>query len=391
MAEGVALLLGCGSVGLATARRIGEDSAFRRVIAADQDSNRAAAAAEVCGDKAAPAKLDLSDDGTLEQALDDVDLVVNTLSMPIAGVLPFLRSVLEAGVSYVDASSDPEALQAIFDSEYLDALAGYRAVSAVPGLGASPGLTNALTNYLGQRLERIDDASFYLVDDPARSNFQQWRGRLSAFGDPALVWRDNEWQHVSPFSEYVDVSFPSPLGNVRCSTVGLGPVTLPGSIASLANVSSYRGFEDPEVLEIVRNLVDYGFASEHAVETSLGPMAPLEFASALFSRPRDAWLGGRAAAALFGVSVSQAPPVRQAQVAGLLRGRKTRFTMTYYFPNEQDADNVAATLAIGARMLLTREINAPGVHAPESLDPAPFLWDMERRGVEIQLNKTFED
>ena len=200
----------------------GRTALFDGSSLADQDSNRAAAAAEVCGDKAAPAKLDLSDDGTLEQALDDVDLVVNTLSMPVAGALPLLRSVLEAGVSYVDASSDPEALQAIFDSEYLDALAGYRAVSAVPGLGASPGLTNALTNYLGQRLERIDDASFYLVDDPARSNFQQWRGRLSAFGDPALVWRDNEWQHVSPFSEYVDVSFPSPLGNVRCSAVGLG-------------------------------------------------------------------------------------------------------------------------------------------------------------------------
>ena len=65
--------------------------------------------------------------------------------------------------------------------------------------------------------------------------------------------------------------------------------------------------------------------------------------------------------------------------------------MTYRFPEENDIENDAATLAIGARMLLTREMPAPGLHAPEALDPAPFLWDMERRGVEIQLTKTIED
>ena len=65
--------------------------------------------------------------------------------------------------------------------------------------------------------------------------------------------------------------------------------------------------------------------------------------------------------------------------------------MTYRFPGERDVDNVAATLALGARMLLTREMPAPGLHTPEALDPAPFLWDMERRGAEIQLTKTIEE
>ena len=81
---------------------------------------------------------------------------------------------------------------------------------------------------------------------------------------------------------------------------------------------------------------------------------------------------------------------RQAQVSGLLRGRATRFTLTWRFPGEQEADSVAAPLVVGARMLLARELPAPGVHPPEALDPAPFLWDMERRGVEIQLTKTVD-
>ena len=391
MAEGAALLLGCGSVGVATARRLGQDLAFRRVISVDRDAQRAAAAAEACGGKAESAKFEISEDCPLDRILEDVDLVVNTIQMSLSEALPLMRSVLEAGVSYVDACSDPEALQAVFDSQYLDALAGYRAVSAVPGLGASPGLTNALTSYLGQRLEQVDEASFYLADDLGCRSLRQWRNRLFDFGATALVWRDNDWRHVAPFSEFKEISFPGPQGTVFCSTVGLGPVTLPASIATLGNVSSHRGFRDAAVLEIVRNLIDYGFGSEDLVETTAGSVSPLGFASALFSLPRDIWSGGGAATSLFGNYAPQGPRVRQAQVAGMLRGRKIRFIMTYYFPGEEDADNIASTLAVGARMLLTREIQAPGVHPPEYLDPAPFLWDMERRGVEIQLSKTFED
>ena len=383
--------MGCGPVGVAAARRMGQDRAFRKVIAVDLDLQRAAAAAEVCGGKAYAAKMDCFDDSLIRQVLEEVALVVNTVPMSISEALPFTRSVMEAGVSYVDASTDTEALQAIFDSEYLEALAGYRAVSIVPGLGASPGLTNALTSYLGQRLERVDEASFYLVDDVGRRSYWQWRDRLSVFADTALVWRDGDWRHVSGLSERAEVLFPPTLGLIYCSTVGLGPVTLPKSFASLNNVSSHRGFADPATLDMISNLVAYGFGSGDLVETSMGVVSPVEFASTLFSSHRDVWLGFPASGTPFVNEAASGPVVRQAQVAGVQRGRNTRFTMTYYFPGEDDAENIAATLAVGAGMLLTREIPAPGVHSPEALDPAPFLWDMERRGVEIQLAKTLGD
>ena len=391
MTEGTALLLGCGTVGIAAARLLGQDRAFRQIVAADRDLRRAGAASELCGDKAVAVQLDCIDEEALARVLEDVSLVINTVRMPISVVLPFIRNVMEAGVSYADTSSDPEALQAIFDSTYLDALAEYRAIGVVPGLGASPGLTNAMTSYLGQRLERIDEASFYLVDDLRRRSHRQWVERLMAFGAAALIWRDDDWRYVSPLAECMEVSFPPPWGQVFCSTVGLGPVTLPTSIASIRDVSSHRGFVDSEMLDIIRNLLSYGFGSDEPVETAVGNLSPVEFAASLFSRQRDAWSGESASTLLFGSELFESPLVRQAQVAGMLGGRKTRFTMTYYFPGEQEADNVAATLAVGAKMLLTREIAAPGVHPPEYLDPAPFLWDMERRGVQIQLAKTIEE
>ena len=390
MADDAVLLLGCGAVGLSAARFLGADRAFSRVITADLVPERAAAASEVCGGKATSTHLDVSDDEELGRALDDVALVLNTTRQPLSGLLPLIRSVVEAGASYADCNSDPESLQAVFDSEYLEALAGYRSVSVVPGLGTSPGLTNALTAYLGQRLERVDEARFYLLDDLRRRSAGQWRDRLAAFGSPALVWRDSDWRHVSPMTEYEEAVFPSPAGAISCCTVGLGPVSLPLTFASLTEVSCHRGFADGTMGEIMRNLVRYGFGSDDPIHTSGGYISPAEFASAFLSSPHDAWTGD-VSSALHGLGASGGPPLRLAKISGLLRGKKTHFTMSYHFPGEQDADNVAATLVIGARMLLTRELPAPGVHAPEALDPAPFLWNMERRGVEIQLTKSVED
>lgn len=391
MAEGTALLLGCGPIGAATAGLLGKDRAFRHLIIADHDLRRASAVTELCGEKAESAQVDCTDDASLRKVLADVSVVVNTIPLPLSETIPLIRNVVESGVSYVDSCDDPEVLQAVFESEYLESMAGIRAVSVVPGLGASPGLTNALTSYLGQRLERVEEAAFFLVDDHRRRTRRQWRERLMDFGSPALVWRDGDWRYVAPLSECSEVSFPTLTARVQCCVVGAGPVTVPGSFGTLERMTSHRGFVDQGMMEIVKNLVRYGFGSDEPVELPGGRISPREFAAELFSSRRDPWAVGLLSPALFPEGDPPGPVVRQAQIAGMLKGRRTRFTMTYEFPGEGDIDNAAATLAVGARMLMTREVHAPGVHAPEALDPAPFLWDMERRGVEIQLAKTYED
>ena len=394
MTADTTLLLGCGSVGRAVARLLGRDRAFGSVIVADRCLERAAAAAELCDGKADAIRLDCTDDESLARVLGDVALVLNTVKLPPDALLPMIRSVVEAGVSYTDANDDAESLQAVFDSEYLASLAGYRGVSVIPGMGESPGQTNALTSYLSQRLNRVDEVRFYQLDDLNRRSAKEWRRRLAAFGTPSLVWREGDWRHVAPMSECEDVAFLPPWGSVRCCTVGLQPVTLPVSMPSLTGVSCHRGFADAESEGIMRDLVRYGLAGAQPVETPSGPLSPAEFAAAFFSGPwsplRPSARSGSGQAFQSGFGELPALP-RQMMVRGQLHGRATRFTMTWAFPEEQDADNIAAPLAVGGRMLLTRELPAPGVHPPEALDPAPFLWDMERRGVEIQLTKTVEE
>ena len=93
---------------------------------------------------------------------------------------------------------------------------------------------------------------------------------------------------------------------------------------------------------MMRDLVRYGFGSDRPIDTPAGPLSPAEFAAAFFSGSPDAWAGP-----LFGFGGEPGPLLRQVQARGLLEGRTTRFTLTYSFPAEQDADNIAATLAVG--------------------------------------------
>ena len=382
MEDRTVLLLGCGPVGLAVATLLGRDRTVDRVIAADNSQERATAAAEACSDKSVAVRLDHKDDESLNRVLSDVNLAINTLRLPLDSLLPLMRSVVEAGVSYVDCNDDPESLQTVFDSEYLFALAGHRAVGVVPGLGASPGQTNTMAQYLSQRLDRTEEVRLFHVDDLRHRSHDQWRTRLSAFGTPALVWRDNDWTHVAPMSEWEDVTFASPWSGTRCYIVGAQPVTLPVSMPTLTELAGYRGLSDAESEETVLNLVRYGLASEHPVETEDGAISPAEFAAAYFSGPWSPFQAARG-------EPTGLP--RQMQVSGRLQGRKTRFTLTWWFPEESESQSTAAPLAVGARMLLRRELPAPGLYPPEGLDPAPFLWDMERRGVEIHLAKTVEE
>ena len=75
----------------------------------------------------------------------------------------------------------------------------------------------------------------------------------------------------------------------------------------------------------------------------------------------------------------------QVRVKGIKDGHPAELTMTYSFPMEDIAMATASCLVVGAGLLVNRELPGPGVFPPEAMDPAPFMWDMESRGVHFKL------
>ena len=369
-----ALIIGCGAVGAVTARLVLEDARFRHVVVADRDRQRAEHLAENLDGPVTALELDCRDEDQVAGSLRGVSVVLNTTGPFGRDTLSLMRTVVEGGIPYADINDDVETLQSVFESEYLDSLAKHRGVGVLPGLGASPGQTNVLARHLAGRMEVVDEVRFFLVNDSTYRSEAVWRHRLALFGQPALLYDGGRWTQTPGMSEYQDVAFPPPWGNIRCYTVGLETVTIPQSFGGLSHASLWRGFSDPATTVMLKGLIDSGFASEQPLDVDGVSVTPAALTAVVLAitKPGD----------------GSADPIRlprQVRVKGVREGRPAELTMTYSFPPGDIALATASCLMVGAGLLVDRALPGPGVFPPEAMDPAPFMWDMESRGVHFKL------
>ncbi len=374
MPKNTALLIGCGTVGTATARLLIDDIRFQRTVVADRDFQRAARLAEVLDGQVTAVQLDCQQEDQVTAALPGISVVLNATGPFGRDTLSLMRTVVEAGIPYADVNDDVDALHGIFESEYLDSLARHRGVGVLPGLGASPGQTNVVARHMADRMDVVEEVRFFLVNDATYRSEAVWRHRLALFGQPALFYDGGRWTEAPGMSKFEDVAFPAPWGNIRCFTVGLEMVTIPRSLGGLRHASLWRGFSDPATTETLKSLIDAGFASEHPVTVDGESVSPAALTAAVLAGPRPEV-----------VSTGPGRLPRQVRVKGVRGGKPAELTMTYSFPPGDIALATASCLVVGAGLLVSRELPGPGVIPPEGLDPAPFMWDMESRGVHFKL------
>ena len=374
MADFTALIIGCGTMGAATARLALECGKFQQVIVADRDLQRANDLAHTLEGPITARQLDYRQEDQLAKSLGGVSVVLNTTGPFNRDTLSLMRTVIEAGIPYADINDDVETLQSVFESEYLGSLAKHRGVGVLPGLGASPGQTNVLARHMAGRMDIVEEVRFFMVNDASYRSEAVWRHRLALFSQSALLYDRGRWTQTSGMSEFQDVAFPAPWGNIRCYNVGLETVTIPMSFKGLLHASLWRGFSDPDTTETLKGLVDAGFASEETLEVDGVSITPAALSATVLAGTQRS-----------GDSPDLGRLPRQVRVKGVREGREAELTMTYSFPQGDIALATASCLVVGAGLLVERELPGPGVYPPEAMDPAPFMWDMESRGVHFKL------
>ena len=374
MADFTALIIGCGTMGAATARLALECDKFQQVIVADRDLQRANDLAHTLEGPITARQLDYRQEDQLAKSLGGVSVVLNTTGPFNRDTLSLMRTVIEAGIPYADINDDVETLQSVFESEYLGSLAKHRGVGVLPGLGASPGQTNVLARHMAGRMDIVEEVRFFMVNDASYRSEAVWRHRLALFSQSALLYDRGRWTQTPGMSEFQDVAFPAPWGTIRCYNVGLETVTIPMSFKGLLHASMWRGFSDPDTTDTLKGLVDAGFASEETLEVDGVSITPAALSAAVLAGTQRS-----------GDSPDPGRLPRQVRVRGVREGREAELTMTYSFPQGDIALATASCLVVGAGLLVERELPGPGVYPPEAMDPAPFMWDMESRGVHFKL------
>ena len=187
MADFTALIIGCGTMGAATARLALECGKFQQVIVADRDLQRANDLAHTLEGPITARQLDYRQEDQLAKSLGGVSVVLNTTGPFNRDTLSLMRIVIEAGIPYADINDDVETLQSVFESEYLGSMAKDRGVGVLPGLGASPGQTNVLARHMAGRMDIVEEVRFFMVNDASYRSEAVWRHRLALFSQSALL------------------------------------------------------------------------------------------------------------------------------------------------------------------------------------------------------------
>jgi saccharopine dehydrogenase-like NADP-dependent oxidoreductase len=144
------VLLGAGSMGGFAARAIAGFAEVDRLTVASLDLDAARRVATLCPGNAVAEAIDVTDRAALVHRLGRCDLVLNCVGPFFRFGPSILAAAMEAGTDYLDICDDPVPTRTMLA---LSDRAGRAGVTAVIGMGASPGITNLLGALVMERLD----------------------------------------------------------------------------------------------------------------------------------------------------------------------------------------------------------------------------------------------
>ncbi|MFN6549174.1 saccharopine dehydrogenase family protein [Mycolicibacterium septicum] len=153
----VLALGGAGAMGAVAVRTAAYGGGVEHIVIADRDLAAAERLARELADASVPVsarRLDVTDGTGLRDALGEADLVLNTVGPYYRFGLTVLRAAIDTGTHYLDICDDWEPTVQMLE---LDAPARAAGVTAVIGMGASPGVSNLLAAAAAAPLDSVRD------------------------------------------------------------------------------------------------------------------------------------------------------------------------------------------------------------------------------------------
>lgn len=153
----VLALGGAGAMGAVAVRTAAYGGGVEHIVVADRDLVAAQRLARELADASVPVsacRVDVTDGAGLLDALGEADLVLNTVGPYYRFGLTVLRAAIDTGTHYLDICDDWEPTVRMLE---LDTPARAAGVTAVIGMGASPGVSNLLAAAAAAPLDSVRD------------------------------------------------------------------------------------------------------------------------------------------------------------------------------------------------------------------------------------------
>src|SRR5215208_5543474 len=409
----VVVVGGAGAMGRWTVRDLTESEGVKEVVVADLDGSGAREAAGWAAARSGSngsarvnaLALDAGDGEALRRAFDGADVVCNCAVYSTN--LSVMEASADAGTHYVDLGGlfHTTRRQLALHDRFVAA-----GVTAVVGMGGSPGTTNVLAALAAGDLAVVEEVEVRLgVADFAPSSAPvpvpyAIQTILDEFAVPAMAFLDGRLVEVPAMSGQEELDFPQPVGRVRVGhTLHSEVATLPLFFADrgIRSVTFKVGFP-ADFMDKLTLLTALGLADTSPVELPSGRVVPRELLVHCITRtattpgPEAIWVrvrGRRAGPSGDSALAPREPPgtpdgvhrnspgEAHAEAAGCVE--RLAECVVRPHPGWQASSGQLDTgvpPSIVAQFLATKVIDRPGVLAPEdAVPPEPFLAELAAR------------
>jgi saccharopine dehydrogenase (NAD+, L-lysine-forming) len=387
----ISLIGGAGLMARATARDLVESRPDVELVLADLNVAGAHAVAQGIRDaRPEPAgrlserAVDASEISSVREAIRGSDVVIN------AALYYFNLTVMEAALAERVPYLDLGGLFHVTREQLPLSREWERAgLTAIIGIGSTPGITNAQVAHAATFLDRMDRVAVYCGNTPNAESPAAWGYSINTIIDeatrPPMVFRDGELRELQPLAEPDVWRFLDPIGEKEVHH------SLHSEIATLPFSFANRG-----VRECVFKINYFGYTPGalrelKALAESGRPRAEVlaELARVADRRAADARARGEdpdafvvdheeVAVEVFGTSPEGRPRGVRIDTMGVGRADWKISGGTLL---------TATPPGIVATWLADGSLNAPGVHPPEAVVPPERLFhELDARGMKTTVD-----
>lgn len=324
-----------------------------------------------------PAAVDARNVEATSALLRGHDVVINAVTYYLN--VPIMQAALKARVPYIDLGGLYHGSLKQFELHHDFVSAG---VSALLGMGSTPGITNVMAGALAARMDRVEELHVRVAchDSGASGPLPVPYALdtvLDEFSLQPYVFENGSAHPVPPMSGREELTLPPPVHHAEAlytlhSEVAMFPRSFPG-----LTHASFKVAFPPEFVSKLKFLVELGFASSQKV---IGDVSPRQML----------------------LQLAQQQPVANAEPAdcdvlrviakGQRQGRSvTDVAESVILPHRRwrmaaGALDTGVPLSIGAQMLARGIIRTPGVLCPETAVPADdFFRELSKREITVSF------
>jgi saccharopine dehydrogenase (NAD+, L-lysine-forming) len=398
------LIIGAGAQGGPCASILAGKSGVTEIRLGDINLDVAKRVAEKINSRVVqPLKLDAGNRDDVVDAAQGVDVIINLTLLKFNDTI--MEGALASNVHYVDTACTTTFLEGWaagktpkYHHEFINS-----GKSALVGCGFSPGISNVLTRYICEQMDRVERIMIRVGRGNGKSSddvVSEWKPTwspeilLEDYSEPPMVLQDGNYTQIPIFCNPETFAFPEPIGDLLISShMHEEPYLIP-KIYIDKGLKEFD-FKYP-VDKLVGGFIKMGFAADEAIELNGLKVVPRDVLMKLVKRPGNKFLEENKST----IHQSDLTGIINISVEGEQGGEKISHIVNYRFtdgPNKvRQAQlfrlygttmiHVALPAVIGAKMCVSGEVDK-GVISPDSINPKIFFHGMAARGVPFEMDE----